>query len=210
MSNSLRLLALMAPLAACSTSSPQVLTGRIGTGFPAPITSVRAVQNGVVTETSPVAADGSFRLQVSSGTFAIQLVGADKTQLVFPRHGGDIATTFGVLAGGSAFDFGTVRFVGAAGSATFSFHDDDSATACHDGHDATGATCVDDDDNDTGTCETEEHHGGDDAAGSDDVDDGLDHDGDAVADHNFPADGCADDGDGHHGSDDGSAHGSDD
>jgi hypothetical protein len=206
----LRLLVLTAPLAACSTSSPQVLTGRIAPGFPAAITTVRAVQSGRVVASSTVAADGSFRIEVGGSNLALQLVGAGKTQLVFPRQTGGIATSFGVRAGGSDFDLGAVRFIGAAGSTPFSFHDGTSETECHDGLDATGATCVDDEDNTAhDTCE-----GGDDTtvAGSDDVDDGLTDDGDAVADHNFPADGCADDGaahDGSDGSDDGSGHGSD-
>ena len=57
----------------------------------------------------------------------------------------------------------------------------------------TSLLCADDADSDHGTCDAESESEGADDSGTDDVDDGLDDAGDAVADHNFPADGCSDD-----------------
>ena len=79
----------------------------------------------------------------------------------------------------------------------FAFHDATGGADCQDGHDASGATCVDDGDNHGGSCEADDNEteGGD---GTDArvlaADDGPD-DGDAVPEHNFPGDGCADGGD---------------
>jgi hypothetical protein len=189
----------------CS-GSEQVVTGRIAPGFPSQVTSVRAVQSGRVLATAPVATDGSFRLAFQPGAHvAFQLVGGGKTKLVFPRQTGGLLTTVSVRPNGTAFDLGTVRFVGEATATTFAFKSGPEAeTECEDGHDSTGNMCVDDDDDDHGTCEAEddegdheqEHDAGDaddEGEASDDVDDGLSDDGDAVAEHNFPADGCSDD-----------------
>jgi len=178
----------------CS-GNDQVLTGRVATGFPSAITTVRVVQNGSVVATAPVAADGSFKLAVAPGHgLALQLVGTGKDQIVFPRHVGGVQTTFRVRSGGAPFDLGSIHYLSDATTTPFVFHDGPSnATDCDDGVDASGATCVDDEDSDNGTCDADDDDAGEDADEPDDVDDGLADEGDAVADHNFPADGCSDD-----------------
>jgi hypothetical protein len=200
-------LALFACLAACSGSNDQVLTGRIAPGFPTTVTQVRAIHNGAVIATSAVAADGSFSLNVAPSTgIALQLVGADKIHLVFPRVSGSVDQALLVRGGGSAFSLGQIHFVGTPGTTTFSFHNGPTAAGdCTDGEDAAGDTCIDDDDTAHGTCDGDSggDSSGNDAEGSDDVSDGLPDDGDAVAEHNFPSDGCGDDGDGGEGSDGG-------
>jgi hypothetical protein len=121
-------------------------------------------------------------------------------------------TTFSARAGGAPFDLGQIHYVGSASSTTIVFHNGPSSqTECEDGHDANGATCIDDDDDDDdGTCEAD-----DDDDGEDDDDAGttpppgtgtgpvLTYEGDAVAEHNFPADGCHDDDDDDDDDDDG-------
>jgi hypothetical protein len=209
---SLKLCALIAVLVGCGAPSEQVVTGRVATGFPSAPTAIRVVHNGQIVATSRLAADGSFRLAFTPSTkLALQVVTSGKAQLVFPRQAGGVKTTFSARTGGVPFDLGTIRFVANAQTTTFSFHNGPAeATDCHDGKDANGATCVDDDDNDHGTCEQEDESADDKADGSggadDDVNDGATDEGDAVADHNFPADGCSDDDGG--GSDDGSGSGS--
>ena len=189
----LKLLAFVV-LVGCGGTPDQIVTGRIASGYPTRVSGVRAVRAGQVIGVAPVAADGTFRLafQPGSGT-ALQIVTSGKDQLVFPRQGATIRTTFSVRAGGVPFDLGTVRYVQNASTMNFAFHNGtSSATDCEDGKDSSGATCVDDGDDDTGTCDSETETD-DDAQADDDVDDDLKDEGDAVADHNFPKDGCADD-----------------
>ena len=211
--------------AACTGGSTQILSGRVAPGFPTPITQVRVVAGTRVVASAPVAADGSFRLSVPAGSgYAIRLVGSGQSALVFPRHSGAIDTTFAIRAAGVSFDLGGLHYVGSAGTTHFAFHDQGgtgsgSGGSC-DGndHDSSGATCVDDGDTSGGTCGSggeQEGDGSDSGAGSDDGSDsggGSDSsgsdDGDAVAEHNFPQDGCADGND--NGGDDGSGDGSDD
>lgn len=201
-------------LGACTGgSSQQVITGQVAADFPSAVTAVRVVHAGSIVATAPVAADGSFRLAFApSNNLAIQLVSGGKSKLVFPRHIGGNQTLFAARAGGGAFDLGKIHFVADTASTPITFHDGTEAQDCEDGHDASGAVCADDSDSSGGSCEAEDDHGGSDAegSGSDDVDDGLADDGDAVPEHNFPADGCSDDGaDDDHGSNSGS-DGSDD
>jgi hypothetical protein len=197
-------LALSLALVACSSPPDQVITGHVAPGFPSQITSIRVIHNGAVVATSPVATDGSFLLSVApSKGLALQLVGGGKDQVVFPRQGPttQIRTTFAVRSGGVAFDLGAIHYVGlSAASVPLAFHNGPAATDCEDGHDAGGNTCVDDGDSDAQTCgadeedDTESGESADDSNdGTDDVDDDLADEGDAVAEHNFPADGCADD-----------------
>lgn len=192
----LHLAALVLPFAVgCSSSQPQVLTGHIAAGFPTPIASVNIVRGATIVASARVAADGSFRLNVPAGTgYAVRLVGTGQTGLVFPRHAGTIAKTFSVRSGGIAFDLGGLFYVGSSSSTSFVFHDSGTGGSCDaEDHDSTGATCVDDGDAGGGTCDgadTAEQDGtgsgdGSDAAEAPDA-------GDAVAEHNFPADGCAD------------------
>lgn len=217
--------------AACSTSATtdQTITGRIDQAtFASPVTAVRAYVGGIRIDESAVAVDGSFALSVPPTTNArIELVTASPARLVFPRSDGRVDAQFSILAGGTSFNLGTVRHL-AAGS-TFSFHSEsDESTECHDGVDASGNVCVEDDDENSGTCEdnsgpgnAEDGDGGGDHSGDDDADSAANDDDptdSASADHNFPADGCnasdddgSDDGSDDDGSDDnGSDSGSDD
>nr|HEX4317238.1 hypothetical protein [Kofleriaceae bacterium] len=216
MPHTLRWLALLAPVAlapvaACSSSSSsQVITGRVAPGFPAQVTQVRALANGDVIARATVAADGSFSIAIPpQAGVALDVVGTSPTRVVFPRHAGTIDSTFAIRGGGGAYDLGEIRFVGSSDHVSFAFHDGDGSGsgACDDdGKDGSGDTCVDDGDHGTGSaCDGDGNRspggpGSDDRAGDGD---GSDN-GDAVCDHNFPSDGCSDDGDGHHGSDDGS------
>jgi len=122
---------------------------------------------------------------------------------VFPRHTSGIARTFTVRGSGVAFNLGALHFIGHAATTTFTFHDAGASTECDsEDHDAMGATCVDDGDNGGGSCESDdgesddggESEGSGSGGGSASADDGTDE-GDTVAEHNFPADGCADGGD---------------
>lgn len=207
------------PLVACTGSPTQTIKGRIGPGFPSPITTVKVVQGGTVVASSRVAADGTFQLAVPPGSgLSIHLVGTGQSGVVFPRQSGTIAKTFVVRPGGVSFNLGTMYYVGS--STTFAFHDESgsgsagSGSTCDpsDDKDASGATCIDDGDASGGTCSADGSDGaemGDSGSGSDssadagsgdgssegaDPADGPDE-GNAVAEHNFPADGCADGGD---------------
>jgi hypothetical protein len=180
-------------VAACSNSE-QVLTGRVEQNFPSQITEARIVHGGTVVATSGVASDGSFTLSVApSKSLTLELVGTGKDGVVFPRSTGTIDRTFAVHAAGPAWDLGTVRFIGNSTTTSFSFKATPNSTDCHDGKDATGATCVDDEDDSHGTCESDDDGTETEAS---DANDGMQDDGDAVADHNFPADGCTETGDG--------------
>jgi hypothetical protein len=186
-----------------SSSSSQVLTGQVSqNGFPSPITQVRVVRSGTVVATSQVAADGSFSLAVApaNGLTLEAISSAGKSGVVFPRTAGTIDRTFVVHAAGPAFDVGTLHFVGNTSTTTFAFKTAATEAECEDGHDSTGATCVDDEDNSHGMCASDDGNETQDANGSDD---NVADDGDSVADHNFPADGCTEDG-----SDDGGSDGS--
>lgn len=238
------LLSLAAVGCSSSSSSDQIITGRIAqTSFPAQVTAVRAYLGTTRIAEAPVAADGSFSLGVPAGTGArIQLVSATPSRLIFPRAGGTIDVAFSIQAGGAGFDLGTVRHVGDPTGHHFSFHTSSSEDQeCEDGVDSTGATCVEDEDENGGACEgSDSNESGDDSTDTGDgttdtgttdgTDDGSgdgsgdgDHDetddaanedqptDTAVADHNFPADGCnADDESGDDSTDDGSDSGSDD
>ena len=191
----------------CSSSSPQVLTGRVAPGFPTQVTGVKVMQGTTTVASAKVATNGSFTLSVppSSG-LTLRLVGGGQSNVIFPRHSGSLARTFVVRGGGVAFDLGAVHFVGASSSTTFAFHDASSSSDCDaEDHDTSGSTCVDDGDHGGGSCEAADDSGGSDGSGASDGSDGSDgsgsgevdiadgpDQGDSVADHNFPADGCAD------------------
>jgi hypothetical protein len=212
----------------CGAPPPQVVTGRVAPGFPTAIDTVKVTTSSVVSwhgnalvATAPVATDGTFRVEIPpmSG-LRIDLLGTGKSRLVFPRAAGTIQRSFAIRANGVDFDMGMVRYVGDASTTPFVFKMTGNETECEDGHDANGAMCVDDEDADTNTCDEGDHEDGDDDGehedGDDDGDEDGEHDdgddtedpadgpgmGDAIAEHNFPADGCADD-DGEHGDGDG-------
>ena len=202
----------------CSSPGPQVLTGRVGPGFPSNITTVKVLKGTTVVAHSPVNANGTFRLEVAPASgLSLRFVGTGQDNLVLPRKAGTIQRTFAIRGGGVAFNLGAIRFVGSSGTTGFAYHTSGDP-ACDDaGHDAMGATCVDDDtDTEDSTCETEADAGEGSGSGSgssstafapSDGADGPDQ-GDAVPEHDFPENGCAD---GHdNGGDDGTDDGSDD
>ena len=222
MSNALRIALLPGLVFAFGCSAPpQVLTGRIAPGFPTPITAVKVTTSSMqswhgdaLVTTAPVAADGSFRLAIPpmSGV-RLQLIGANgRSVVVFPRHSGSVAASFAIRANGVDFDLGRIRYVGDANTTVYTFKTaTDASGGCNDdGKDANGATCVDDSDSSQNTCGQNDNNQQDgqkqdDQTGNAGAQDGNHQDGDqtdsgdgadmgdAVAEHNFPVDGCADD-----------------
>ena len=209
MRSSLLLLALPLALGCGDNQGRQILTGRIAPGFPAPISTVDVLRGRKVVATSAVAADGSFELAVPTGSnLSLRLVSSGQAGIVFPRATGTVDTTFAVRGSGVKFDLGMVHFLGASLPSTFSFHTGGGTQTgeCDaEEHDASGATCADDGDHQGGSCDGEQqdgkHQDGDQQDGQQDGetnDDGANDtadapdQGEAVADHNFPADGCAD------------------
>jgi hypothetical protein len=157
----------------------------------------------MIVASSPVAADGTFTLAVAPAHgLTLEAVGAAKTSVVFPRSSGTIDRTFVVHAAGPSFDLGAIHFVGTASTTHFAFKTNATESECDDGKDSTGATCVDDEDDSHGTCPDDDANESGDSSKTDD--DGLANDGDATADHNFPADGCTETGDDGSGSGEGS------
>ena len=195
----------------CSGSSTQTLSGRIATGFPSAITEVQVLHGATVVSSAKVAADGSFVLSVAPSTgLQLRAIGSGQTALVFPRSSGTIARTFSIRGAGVPFDLGALHYVGSASTTTFAFHDAGSASTCDSNdHDSTGATCVDDGDTSDGACGSDQEAEGSDSGSDASADTGAPaaDDGDAVAEHNFPADGCAD-GNDNGGDDAGSGSGS--
>ena len=171
--------------------------------------------------TAPVAADGTFSLEVMAlDHLHLHLIGDSQSRVVFPRQAGTIETSFAIRGQGADFDLGAITYVGDAATTPVVFKQVPGGTGgemeCDDdGHDPNGAMCVDDNDDNHNTCgqnEEEDDDEGDDNEGDDnegedgdndgehenddgdheDNDDGPDM-GDALAEHNFPADGCSDD-----------------
>lgn len=238
---------LLLVVAACGAPDTQVLTGQVAQGFPSQITSVSITtteisswKGNVVVATAPVAADGTFRveLQTLSGLH-FHLIGDGTSRLVFPRNGGGVDRSFAIRESGAAFDLGMIRYVGTSSTTPFIFSmigGTTGETECKDGHDQNGNMCVDDDDHHEHKCghkkkhdhEDGNHEDGDHGDGDhedgdhehghhedgqheDDDDDGGGM-GDAVAEHNFPAGGCSGHHHhhGHHGDDDDDGEGNDD
>jgi hypothetical protein len=197
--------------------------------FAAPVTTVEARRGAAVVAQAPVGADGSFSITVPSGVgYQLRFVGAGgASTLVFPRSAGSIEARFDVLGGG-VFDLGRVRHVMDPMSQRYQFSTSAQALSgeqeveCEDSVDAaTGAFCVDDDEEGSsascgdGDGEENDDEGVDcvdgiDAAtglecdggpGADDdveEDDGPEVPADAaIADHNLPGSfGCAEEADG--------------
>ena len=222
MRSPLVVVALALPLAVgCSASSgQQVISGRVAPGFPTPVTTVNVLQGRQVVASSPVATDGSFSLAVPrGGNLSLRLVAGGQAGVVFPRGSGSVDATFAIKGAGVAFNLGDVRYVGAAATTTFSFHSGGGGTECDgEDHDLSGATCIDDGDHQDNQCDDQQDGEHQDGADGSDVADGSDAEaasepadapdaGEAIAEHNFPADGCADGND--NGGDDGSEGASD-
>ena len=220
---------------AIGCSSPtQVMTGRIDPGFPSEITTVKVTTSSIqswhgdaLVTTSPVAADGTFRLETPPlGRVHLLLLAENgKSTVVFPRQSGVIHSAFTIRPNGAPFDLGGIRYVGDSSTTTFAFRTvggTGEAECEDDGMDANGAMCVDDEDDNQNTCgqndenEQEGEHEDDEGEnddGENEDDDGENEDGeheddgehddpedgpdmgDALAEHNFPADGCSDEDD---------------
>lgn len=157
-----RKLGLVAPLllvvAACGRGeSVRTVSGQLETGtFPGGVTTVSATRAGHAPIASRVAADGSFRLELPKGSgYRIALQSeAGKALLVSPRPDGTFTSSFNVHGGGVS-DVGHVRYVGNPTLHTYSFKAPAPApvtSECEDGVDATGAVCVDDNSEQTGSC----------------------------------------------------------
>ena len=213
----------------CSAPPTQVITGRIAPGFPMTVTTVKVKSSTVRSwdggnadiATAPVAADGTFRLDVMAlDHLHLHLIGDGQSRVVFPRQAGTIDTSFAIRGEGADFDLGAIYFVGTAETTPIVFKQVPGGTSgeaeCDDdGQDPNGAMCVDDDDDNHNTCgqndeedddegedndDEGEHEDGDDEDGENDDGDQEDQDdgpemGDALAEHNFPSDGCSDDDD---------------
>ena len=242
----LRLGFVAAVTAGCSAPATQTISGHIEAGFPTTVTSVKVTTSTVDSwhgdaevVSAPVSADGTFRVDVLAlNGLRLHLIGDGQSKLVFPRQAGTIDTSFAILGAGADFDLGAIRYVGDVATTTIVFHQTGTGTGTDtecddDGHDANGAMCVDDADDDHNTCHQKDkkakkakhgHGDGDDGEQEDGEQDGGNDDGegehqdgegehddgdhqdgehdddgdgpdmgDAVAEHNFPADGCSDD-----------------
>lgn len=167
---SLALGALALAIGACSSqTSDQVVSGQLSlSSFPANVTTVRAVQGGVVVVEQPVAADGRFSLALPPGSgYRIEFAtDSSSPTLVFPRQAGTIDSSFTVAKGGAPFDLGMVHYIGDPATHNYAYgpgpSSDGDNSQCEDGIDPnTGDVCVDDNDdegascgNDTGDSET--------------------------------------------------------
>jgi hypothetical protein len=180
---------------ACSGGSSQVLTGHASPSLAGSVTTVVAKHRATVVASAPIASDGSFRIAVPpSRDITLVLVGnGGRTDVVFPRHAGTIQRGITILGGGAPFELGMIRL--APSGTTFSFHDT-TESECSDGTDGTGATCVDDSNDDAQSCEADtesesEAQADDDNGAEADASSTETDDGDSTADHNFPSSGCS-------------------
>ena len=157
-------LALAASATACN-SPDQVVAGQLAVNsFPAPVTSVRVVQNGRTVVEQSVSADGRFSVSVPPGAgYRIEFAAAaGAPALVFPRRAGAVDSTFRVQRGGAPFDLGMVHYIGDPAGQTYSYgpgvdSGDTDDVECEDGIDpATGDVCVDDDDDEGASCEADD------------------------------------------------------
>src|SRR5215475_13493084 len=107
------------------TSTPtRTVSGRVApTGFPMTVQTVKVMQGSRLLASAPVGGDGSFRLAVPlASSLTIRFVGAaGYSELAIPRQAGTIERTF-ALGQGNDVDLGTIRFVGNASTAKFTFH----------------------------------------------------------------------------------------
>ena len=102
--------------------SKQVVRGRVDVStFPAAATRIELSQAGIIVQSVALAIDGTFLLEVPFGqNYSLHVTGDDsRVTLVFPRSSGDLDTTFDVLAGGSDFEMGAIRYVGDPTLGTF-------------------------------------------------------------------------------------------
>jgi hypothetical protein len=188
-------------IACSSSSSTRTVTGRVTSGVPDHVTTVKLLQGTMVVATAPVASDGSFRLDAPLGAnYTMRFVGTGHTTLVMPRKSGGMQQIFMLAAGGDVA-LGNIHFIGSASTTRFSFHTDPATECDDDDHDMTGATCVDDEDGGD-QCDGDEDHDGDgeghddftaatptDQTGTTEDDNDGQDDGDDVPDHDMD-EGC--------------------
>ena len=160
-------LGLAASGSACQTEpGPQVVTGTVALStFPGPVAAVYVVQAGGPTVRTLIGPDGTFSLTIPPGRgYRIEFLAAGgRPGLVFPRRAGDVGSAFDVRGGVEPFDLGRVRYVGNPQLQTYAFLSTSDGTGeadveCEDGIDAaTGAVCVDDEDEEgAGVCDEED------------------------------------------------------
>ncbi len=157
-------------------------------------TAVEVLRAGKVVSSTPIAADGRFSLYVSPGNgYSIQFKSAQSTVgLVFPRSAGKIDTRFDLLGRTAPFNLGKIVFIGdptansylfkSSGAGVLKINDpsgEDVEYECEDGIDpATGAVCVDDEDDEGAVCENNDENEGENANDQDGDDvnceDGID------------------------------------
>ena len=169
-------------------AAPLTITGQAdAASFGAAVATVRATRAGAVVAQAAIGPDGRFTLAVPAGAgYTLDFIHPGGTvALVFPRKTGVIEHRFDVTGGG-AFDLGVVRHVGDPSVRAYHFStalmslSEADDLECEDGVDAaTGAMCVDDDEEElAGLCgggAEGEHGDGDEADGVEN--DGEENDG---------------------------------
>jgi hypothetical protein len=201
---------------ACSESK-QPVTGTVAQEtFSSPITTVSASRADGTSVQAPVAADGSFTLNLPKGAgYRLDFANASgATTLVFPRTGGGTQWRFDVASTGGTFDMGAVRQVGDPRNLNVTFAhtkvksdggvegEGDRDVECVNGLDpVTGTVCVEDTEDQGLACKGSKggKHGKGHAKHGDG--DGGCHKGAHVCDGDAGV--CQDDGKGHHGHDGG-------
>ncbi len=184
----------------------QTVAGRVDHGtFGSVVDEVKVLQHGVTVNEAPVTADGTFSVYVPAGTKMALHFGTTVEQLalVAPRSTGTVDLTFSVVGGGT-FDLGMIRRFDQPLTRAYK-HGPAGETAsgeCENGMDASGAVCVEDDEQQS--CDGE-NDDGDHQDEGDNGDAESDDDGPmtsasvagAVAEHTVPATMGCDDGNDH-------------
>ena len=138
----------------------QTITGRVDhTTFGSLVDKVKVLQHGATVNEAPVAADGTFSVYVRAGTkLALHFsTTAEGLALVAPRSTGTVDLTFSVVGAGT-FDLGMVRRFDQPLTRTYK-HGSAGQTGgeCENGMDASGAVCVEDDEQQS--CDGENDNG---------------------------------------------------
>ncbi|PKN47771.1 MAG: hypothetical protein CVU59_01660 [Deltaproteobacteria bacterium HGW-Deltaproteobacteria-17] len=178
-------------------------------------TTVEVLRAGKVVSSTPIATDGRFTLYVSPGKgYSIQFKSPGSTVgLVFPRSTGAIDTRFDLLGRTAPFHLGKVVFIGDPTANSYLFkssgagvlkingdNENEGDYECEDGIDpATGAVCVDDEDDEGAMCENDDENEGENVNNQDGDDinceDGIDPATGLECDGGPDANGQDDDGD---------------
>ena len=107
-----------------TSGAKQLITGQAALStFPDGVTGVRVVQGAEVIATGDVASDGTFSLNVPKGVnYRVEILqNGEPVTLVFPRAAGGVEGNFDVKGAGTAFNLGTVRYIGDPSASTFRF-----------------------------------------------------------------------------------------